>query len=218
MRAIDMNERFDIAPTGRASRPTAALPGWRFCIAIAAWGVLLGVMWKTLLEHAYLPAATHSVSDEWPRETRLGAPREHPCIVLFAHPFCPCTHSSLGELRDLIDRLPPATQVEIVFVTPGLEPSRVMQSANVSFACDLRRANVMFDATGEESRRFGATASGEVLLFDGKGRRLFQGGITPARGHRGEARGQELIERLARGQSAPPGERAAPVFGCRLPQ
>ncbi|MFN0022108.1 MAG: hypothetical protein ACKVP0_27995 [Pirellulaceae bacterium] len=72
---------------------------------------------------------------------------------------------------------------------------------------------VALDHHGLEARRFGARTSGEAFLYDSAGRLVFQGGITPARGHEGDSAGKTAI---ARWIAAPPAEARAPVFGCPL--
>lgn len=66
---------------------------------------------------------------------------------------------------------------------------------------------------GEESERFGARTSGQVLLYEPTGRLLFAGGITPSRGHQGDSAGAASVRALL-GR-----ERAAAqtnVYGCAL--
>ncbi len=70
------------------------------------------------------------------------------------------------------------------------------------------------DLGGEEARRFGMATSGHVLLYDPEGRRIFSGGITPARGHRGDNRGRQAV--LDRILGTERGIAESPVFGCAL--
>jgi hypothetical protein len=56
--------------------------------------------------------------------------------------------------------------------------------------------------------------SGAVLLYSSDGKLLFQGGITPARGHQGDSFGRQRILALLDGDA--PDRRDAPVFGCAL--
>ena len=73
-------------------------------------------------------------------------------------------------------------------------------------------AKVIVDAA--EVGRFGARTSGQVLLYDGQGTLVFQGGITQARGHEGPSLGGEAILRAALQES--PGVGSSAVFGCGL--
>ena len=94
-------------------------------------------------------------------------------------------------------------------------PSSTEASSTVHHARSLPHVKVRFDTTGEQAKHFGATVSGEVFALDPAGRLLFHGGLTPARGHQGDAAGQSALEQLSRGSV--PAVTTAPIFGCRLP-
>ena len=73
---------------------------------------------------------------------------------------------------------------------------------------------VVRDDEGLEAERFGASTSGQTVVYDSEGELLFTGGITGARGHAGDNLGREsVLELLNRGKA----ERSwTSVFGCRL--
>jgi hypothetical protein len=71
----------------------------------------------------------------------------------------------------------------------------------------------MADHAGMESARFGATTSGHAVLFDRAGRKLFDGGITPSRGHQGDSEGLRAIELRLAGIHA---SARTDVYGCPL--
>jgi hypothetical protein len=73
---------------------------------------------------------------------------------------------------------------------------------------------VVCDVGGLEARLFGATTSGQAMLFDDGGKLLFNGGITFARGHAGDNSGREAVEHLVQGQPYAIAE--TPAFGCPL--
>lgn len=89
------------------------------------------------------------------------------------------------------------------------------------FQTDLRRqaeairgAHVFCDQEGLESERFRARTSGLALLYSDSGVLLFQGGITPARGHEGGNDGIAAVEAILRNDGTR--VRQTPVFGCPL--
>lgn len=73
---------------------------------------------------------------------------------------------------------------------------------------------VYADPTGDEMRRFGASVSGELLLYDAAGGLQFQGGITPARGHEGESVGALAVKDWVQQGRAECSNSL--VFGCQL--
>lgn len=64
-----------------------------------------------------------------------------------------------------------------------------------------------------EATRFGVATSGQVLLYDGRGRLSFSGGVTGARGHAGDNACRDALTRALEGAAD---VRDAPVFGCEL--
>jgi len=187
---------------------------WLGAMALVFW--LGALLWTggLLLDHAYRPAKIPSDISEVVVQPRPGdAAGFH--ILLFAHPFCPCTRATLSELEESVARLPADVSVNVVFVTRGLTQPEVEASSIVGQARGMSRVNVHFDTTGLEAQRFGATVSGEVFALDAAGRVVFHGGLTPARGHQGDSAGQTALEQLARGMT--PTTTTAPTFGCRLP-
>jgi hypothetical protein len=64
------------------------------------------------------------------------------------------------------------------------------------------------------ARRFGASTSGQTLLYNMAGRLVFNGGITIARGHSGSNDGRDAVVALLSGLV--PMHTITPVFGCSL--
>jgi hypothetical protein len=182
-----------------------------WCLVAALWAGGLVAAWGAMLDHAYQPAKTATAA---PPPVSV-APAPNYRVMLFAHPLCPCTRATLHELNETITRIAPQTRVQVVFVTAGLDPKSMERSALETLARELPNVDVQFDNTGDVARTYGATVSGEVIAFNPAGDLIFQGGITPARGHQGDALGQQQLEQLVMGKSND--FCAAPVYGCRLP-
>ena len=72
----------------------------------------------------------------------------------------------------------------------------------------------MEDRDGPVARAFGASTSGQTLLYDAAARLVFNGGITAARGHSGSNDGRDALVALL--NAAVPRRRTTPVFGCSL--
>src|SRR5215472_11422328 len=102
----------------------------------------------------------------------------------------------------------------VLFVDPPGVSEGWDQTDLWSTAVAIPGVDVMRDRGGIEARRFGATTSGQVLLYDGAGRLMFRGGITSARGHEGDNVGRARIAALLAHSDATP--RQSPVFGCPL--
>jgi hypothetical protein len=151
---------------------------------------------------------------EWPEGSGIGFDSERCNLVMFAHPECPCTDASLEELKVVMTRARGRLSPTICFFDPESAPSTWAQTRLVKAARQIPGLKVIIDVNGVIAAKFGAQTSGQVLAFDKRGRRMFEGGITESRGHAGDNRGCAAIIALARGETIEPAQ--APVFGCAL--
>jgi hypothetical protein len=183
--------------------------------ALALWIAALGVGFTTLLGYKSTPGAMESRPfDGWPAHSRLSRNGHGATLVMFAHPRCPCTRASISELARLMARVPDGLAAYVVFVRPEGVPADWDQTDLRRRAAAIPGVAVMSDDDGIEADRFHALTSGVTLVFDREGRRLFQGGITPSRGHEGDSFGRErIISLLTTGKAD---RNDSPVFGCAL--
>lgn len=182
-------------------------------IAIASWLAATGGGFVALTAYAAMPGERAAPPARWPAVEGVSLAPGRWTLVFFAHPQCPCTRASLGELERLLARVGDSVAASIVFLAPPEEGAAFLESRTVYRARALGQVRVVLDANGSIARAFGAATSGQVVLFDAGGLERFAGGITPARGHMGDNAGSARIEALVEGASAL-GESA--VFGCPL--
>jgi hypothetical protein len=106
-----------------------------------------------------------------------------------------------------------------VTVVMFIHPSCPCSGASKAQLAEIQRSappTTRFTITSDvvEARRFGARTSGQVVVYDPTGGLRFSGGITMARGHRGNNAGQQIVDMLVHGGRT---ERTTtPVFGCEL--
>lgn len=138
-----------------------------------------------------------------------------PRVVVAIHPKCPCTVASLRVVEGLWVGREAGAELEILVVVPeGAGADFAEAGAAVEAARRIAGAGVVVDAGGARARRLGATASGQVVAYDGEGRMVFSGGVTVSRGHAGDADVSVLRDLLA-GKRVVRGV-TSPVFGCAL--
>jgi hypothetical protein len=137
-----------------------------------------------------------------------------PTLLVFAHPQCPCTRATIGELDRIVARC--STKLRTIVIVLNLPElgdewnhSDLWDSAARIPGVELRA-----DRDGVLASQFGVETSGEALLYAADGQLAFQGGITAARGHSGDNAGAESIVQLALGHT--PECNSTPVYGCRL--
>ena len=174
-------------------------------------GVAFGL--RILFQYENTPGRIGALPRAWP-ESRIVPATDRPTLVMLAHPRCPCTAASVGELAQIMARLQGKVAAYVLFVTPK-DAGRDWDDTSLRHSAEaIPGVTVVFDIDGAEARRFGAETSGHTLLFAKDGKLLFSGGITASRGHAGDNAGESAIISLLSNQT-PPRTRTL-VFGCAL--
>lgn len=183
------------------------------CLSLWAVAIVLGG--RELLRYECRPGDVAAGRSEWPAGSSLRPPTDRPVLLMFMHPHCPCSRASLNNLDRLMTHASDRVRVEILFVEPMDTKPGWARGALWDRATELRGVQVRVDRGGKEAKRFAATVSGQVVVYDEHGRLAFRGGLTPARGHEGDNRGMDLL--IARFLGTDRSEYAStPVFGCPL--
>ena len=173
-------------------------------------GVGLGIVW----DYENRPGSAAAAPPFWPAESQLQRAPDRPTLVMLAHPRCPCTRASLGELALLMAHSQGLVKASVLFYKPAGEPDEWAKTDLWQSAAAIPGVTVLPDDDGRAARWFNSTTSGQVVLYDAKGRLLFSGGITGSRGHSGDNDGRSaVVALLTRGAA----ERSRhSVFGCAL--
>jgi hypothetical protein len=168
---------------------------------------------RVLLNYETTPGRVGSVAQSWP-DSRIQRASGRATLVMLAHPHCPCTRASVGELAQIMADAQGRVSAYVLFLKPegseaGWEKTDLWRSAEA-----IPGVTVLPDPHGAEARRFGVETSGHAVLFATDGRLLFSGGITSSRGHSGDNAGRSAIASLLNNHTA---ERVrTSVFGCSL--
>lgn len=178
------------------------------------WLAAIGVGTHVLLMHAHTPGSPALAPGLWPQKSRLLPATGQPTLVMFAHPRCPCTQASLAELDQLMTAHQGHIQAYVLFFQPEGAAEDWSQISLWDSARAIPGVTVQADPEGGEAQLFHAGTSGHVAVYDTRHRLLYNGGITPARGHTGDAAWRNAVAAAA----GPAAEsfHAAPVFGCKL--
>jgi hypothetical protein len=198
-------------PAGKAL--AAKRPLWLWALALFWAASVVGGL-SVLWAYDNTPGASGSSPTKWPAATRLARAADRPTLVLLAHPQCSCTRASLGELAEVLARSSRRPKTYVVFLKPFGFAKDWEKTDLWRTAASLPDVTVIRDDEGLEAARFGASTSGQTVLYDRDGALLFTGGITGARGHAGDNAGRaSLLELLHHGKAR---RSWTSVFGCRL--
>ncbi len=200
-----------MSPKGNTFYPSL----WRrIPVASVVWLIVLASGFGSLLAYQMRAGAPAVAPGDWPEEAGLAFDATRCNLVMFAHPRCPCTAASLEELTIALARSQGRINPSVCFYDPEGVPEDWTDTRLVRAAANIPGLHVIVDRKGSIAAKFGALTSGQVLMFDGRGRRVFAGGITDSRGHAGDNRGLTLVLALANGSLTEAAQ--TPVFGCAL--
>jgi hypothetical protein len=133
---------------------------------------------------------------------------------MFAHPRCPCTRASVGELALIMRQCYGKVSAHVLIYEPGSSPGGWEQTDLWRRAGAIPGVHVHKDPAGVAARLFGATTSGAVVVYDASGRLVFHGGVTGSRGHSGDNAGRSSVVALINGEL--PGRHESFVYGCSI--
>jgi hypothetical protein len=185
---------------------------------------LLGATWmgalafgaRILFNYETTPGVTGVISPTWPSVSVLPRKADKPTLLMLAHPHCPCTRASVGELAEVMAHAAGKVNAYVLFIKPPGAPADWDDTDLRRSAAAIPGVTVLTDENGMEEARFGAQTSGHTLVFDRGGTLVFSGGITASRGHAGSNAGESAVL-AALNQEAIAYSRT-PVFGCSLQQ
>lgn len=182
----------------------------------------LGALWL----YATSPGTSGEITQRWPSASSQHWDESRPTLLVFAHPKCPCTRATIDELAWIMTRCNDRVTCRIYFMQPENESEEWAKTATWKAASAIRGVEVHLDPENLEASAFGAETSGHAMLFGTAGELMFQGGITPSRGHRGDNIGCNQIVALVRDgnisqavvthDESREGIPVTDVFGCPL--
>jgi hypothetical protein len=193
------------------------LNGSKFLLGfiILLWIFSLGFGLGKLMEYSTTPGSVGDVAESWPKETKLKLSNRNFTLVLALHPHCPCSMATVAELNKIIGWAQGKIVVKVLTVKTGhLSTEEIGDEALIKEARAIPGVEIFEDNGGLEANHFGFMTSGHAALYNSAGKLLFNGGITPSRGHQGDNAGAKaVLDLVLRGNSK---TARTKVFGCSL--
>src|SRR5688572_8896975 len=183
-------------------------------ISTISWVALVSTGLWLLWGYENTPGIAAEAPRQWPIESRMRPDTHHPTLVMLAHPHCPCTRASIGELASIMAHSQGRLRAYVLFIKPEGTSKNWEATDLWRSAANIPGVEVVPDSDGIEARLFRAATSGQTVLYDPGGRLLFSGGITQSRGHFGDNAGQASIVSLVNSET--PNQTETSVFGCPL--
>jgi hypothetical protein len=198
-------------PKDRPQRGSSSL-GVKIVALFWLGGIIAAMV--VLTNYTHLPGHAGGSSPTWPLQSHIDRDPGRPTLVMFAHPHCPCTRATIGELDLLMAQSNGKLAATVVFIQPEGLPEEWVKGDLLRQASAIPGVRTVVDHEGMEVALFHAETSGYTLVYDSQGQLVFEGGITISRGHSGDNPGRRAIVALLEGKASGPVE--TPVFGCSL--
>lgn len=183
-------------------------------LALAVWLISLVVGLKILWNYQTAPGVQQKKTTRIHSTSLIQLASQQPTLIMFAHPQCPCSKASIIELQGVAQKLRGQVNIKIYFIQPASKDRGWLESSSWALAKTIPDAQVLADPRGTMAKMFSARVSGETLLYSKEGELLFEGGITPSRGHVGENHGtRSIIEAVQTGLAS---IKRTQIYGCNL--
>ena len=209
----------DQIPQGLAARTHIfwMLPKNKLIVLLVLWLLATGLGFHILLSYKGMPGKRGQTPSSWVQNDLVSL-SDKPLVVVFAHPLCPCTKATLGQLEQLITDASDQFEAVVLFYEPAAASKDWSSSPLVRAARSIPTVRVVLDEDGKLAGKFCVTTSGHTLVYSPDGLLRFSGGITGARGHLGYNAGYAAVRRLLISDSASPAltTTTTPTFGCEL--
>lgn len=183
-------------------------------IVYGIWSALLFTGHVVLFEYEMTEGPLGNSKRIFPEKSTVQLTHGRQNIVLFLHPACPCSAATVDEFHELMSEGENDSIGKVVFFMPPEQESEWALLPLISSVKRIRNVSISYDPNGSQADLFGATTSGHVLIYDGRGVLQFSGGITGSRGHTGDNKNLEIAKNTIIARS--PKFATTPVFGCSL--
>lgn len=183
-------------------------------LAYMIWSALLLTGHLVLFEYEMTASPLANTKRVFPQKSIVQIAKGRQNIILFLHPMCPCSMASVDEFHELMRAGEKDSVGTVVAFMPHDMQSEWALQPVFSRLKRIRNVSIVYDSNGAQADLFGATTSGHVLIYDGRGILQFSGGITASRGHSGDNANFELAKKSIHDRN--PKFVTTPVLGCAL--
>lgn len=200
----------------RSKPATGGHSSYKLAVVAAIWLTTLITCMAFIARYGNKPGPAGLTPAQWPQASRIILNPQHPTLLMFAHPHCPCTRASVSELEQVVSDCPGLVNAQVWFIKPAGTATDWTNTDLWRSAAAIPGVTVHVDVNGIEARRFQSDTSGQTVLYSPAGELLFHGGITSERGHAGDNPGVDAIESLLQHKNSASTVASTPVFGCEL--
>jgi len=186
----------------------------KLIVFIVVWFIVVLCGMSLMVGYSNTPGEKSSPPNILLKEAPISFNDNNYQLLMFIHPKCPCTRSSIRELTRLITSCPENITVTFFCFDPSDQNDNWLNTAIVKSAQAIPNSIIISDVDGKTAEAFDAKTSGHVLLYHSNGRLLFSGGITAGRGHEGDNIGRTFITDIVKNKGSENSQ--CLVYGCPI--
>src|SRR5437879_2128129 len=131
----------------------------KLMVLVGVWTLSVGLGLHALMVYKGKAGPAGHTSETWPVNEMVSLSTNKPLLVMFAHPKCPCTRASLGELELLVAQAQGQFDAVVLFSEPPDETEGWSNTATIDFARSIPGVRTVLDKDGAVAKRFGAKTS-----------------------------------------------------------
>ncbi|MEP6901110.1 MAG: hypothetical protein ABJA66_05130, partial [Actinomycetota bacterium] len=141
-------------------------------IVILIWAIAIGIGTVWITDYSTRPGRAANSPSGLPSGYLSENPAKLPKLLVFLHPYCPCSRATLTELNRLVEKNKDLVEVSVFIYQPSDQSPEWSKSDLWQTAEEI--PNVKLSAISEaELQKFGAITSGQTLLYDADGLLVF---------------------------------------------
>lgn len=187
----------------------------RYLILAALWLVVIGCGFAVLVAEENTPGVP--AMSATPTAVVAREVSEKPTLLLFLHPQCPCSESSISELIGIMRECGDRMNVHVAVFAAAGHVAEWKKTDVWKSVAEIPGIEMTADVNGALALQTGARTSGQTFLFGRHGALLFSGGITGARACAGENEAaRALVSLIMKPDVRKNIVVRYPVFGCSL--
>ena len=123
-------------------------------LLIANWAIGLVSGFSLIVSHNFATGNVSSAPIEWPDGINLESDANHPTLLVFIHPQCPCSSATIGELERLLADVNQQVKCTILMVCPSDHVDQWMKSKNTERSKSIEGVQIVVDVDGTTAAKF----------------------------------------------------------------
>ena len=118
--------------------------------SMSLWLILVGIGLAVLWNYENTPGVAAKPSALWPTESQIQRAPDKATLIMLAHPHCPCTRASIGELALLMAHSQGRLTAYVLFLKPAGFSEEWEKTDLWQSAASIPGVNVVIDDDGAE--------------------------------------------------------------------